>query len=235
MITRSLALLLGLLLLVGQDTDLEQRSQDQLLLQPLQGFIGSWRGVGQPRRGSTVGSWKQLDDWQWKFEEDRASLYFSTKDGKFFRDGHLRATETEGIFELVTNPKPEKAAPQSFRGKLDQAGRLVLVNPDAAAGQPARITLRLLARGDRMTMLVEQRLGKSFYSRLAEIGCTRQGSDFGKGQAFPECIVSGGRGTIEVTFQGKTYHVCCSGCKDFFDDDPEQALAEYRQRLADKK
>ena len=95
--------------------------------------------------------------------------------------------------------------------------------------------MRLLARGDRMTMLVEQRLGKSFYGRLAEIGCTRQGSGFGKGQAFPECIVSGGRGTIQVTFEGKDYYVCCSGCKDFFDDDPEQALAEYRQRLAEKK
>ena len=235
MITRSLVLLVGLLLFAGPGDNPEQRTEDQRQLQPLQDFIGSWRGVGQPRRGSTVGSWKQLDKWQWKFEEDRASLYFSTMDGKFFRDGRLRAAGKEGTYELVANPQQEKSDPQSFRGKLDEAGRLVLLNPDAIAGQPARITLRLLARGDRMTMLIEQRLGKSFYSRLAEIGCTREGSGFGKGQAFPECIVSGGRGTIEVTFEGKEYFVCCSGCKDFFDDDPRQALAEWQMRLKDKE
>ena len=235
MITRSLALLFALLLLARQDVDPGQRNKDQRLLEPLQGFVGDWRGVGQPRRGSTVGSWKQLDNWKWRFEQGRASLSFSTMQGTFFREGHLRATEAEGIFELLARPPQEKAALQRFRGKLDPSGRLVLLNPDAAAGQPARVTVRLLARGDRMTMLFEQRLGKSFYSRLAEIGYTRQGSGFGKGQAFPECIVSGGRGTIEVTFGGKTYYVCCSGCKDFFDDDPEQALAEYQQRLDNKQ
>lgn len=232
---KNLALALVIVILAGQGDDLEQRNGDQLLLQPLQGFVGSWRGVGQPRRGSTVGSWKQLDEWQWKFEEGHASLYFSSAESKFFRSGQLRPTGKKGFFELVVQPQPEKSTPRRFQGRLDEAGRLVLVNPDAIPGQPARITMRLLARGDRMTMLVEQRLGKSFYGRLAEIGCTRQGSGFGKGQAFPECIVSGGRGTIQVTFEGKNYYVCCSGCKDFFDDDPEQALAEYRQRLAEKK
>jgi hypothetical protein len=163
-------------------------------------------------------------------DKEGASLYFSTMDGKFFRSGSLTPADKKGLFELVANPQKEKSAPQLFSGRLDEAGRLVLVNPAAEGGQPARITLRLLAKGDRMTMLIEQRLGKSFYSRLAEIGCTRQGSSFGKGQVFPECIVSGGRGTIEVTFEGKTYRVCCSGCKDFFEDDPQRALAEYRER-----
>jgi hypothetical protein len=230
MIARSLVMLFALVVLAAPDAEKDGRSKDQRALQPLQGFIGSWRSVGQPRRGSTLGSWKQLDEWQWKFGKEGASLYFSTMDGKFFRSGSLTPADKKGLFELVANPQKEKSAPQLFSGRLDEAGRLVLVNPAAEGGQPARITLRLLAKGDRMTMLIEQRLGKSFYSRLAEIGCTRQGSSFGKGQVFPECIVSGGRGTIEVTFEGKTYRVCCSGCKDFFEDDPQRALAEYRER-----
>ena len=48
---KNLALALLMVVLAGQGDDLEQRNQDQLLLQPLQGFIGNWRGVGQKNIG----------------------------------------------------------------------------------------------------------------------------------------------------------------------------------------
>ena len=46
------------------------------------------------------------------------------------------------------------------------------------------------------------------------------------GSTAPECIVTGGKGTIPVGFGGKTYYVCCSGCKELFDDATMIGLAD---------
>ena len=68
-----------------------------------------------------------------------------------------------------------------------------------------------------------------FY-RLAEVGYTRQGVAFAAGESYPLCVVTEGRGTIKVSYKGRTYYVCCSGCKELFDDDPEGVLAEAEAR-----
>ena len=50
----------------------------------------------------------------------------------------------------------------------------------------------------------------------------------------PECIVSGGLGTMKVTYKGKDYYVCCSGCRDEFKSDPEKYIKEYEERKKEK-
>ena len=49
------------------------------------------------------------------------------------------------------------------------------------------------------------------------------------------CIVTEGKGTSKVSYKGKTYWVCCSGCRDAFLDDPEGVLADARQRANERK
>ena len=74
------------------------------------------------------------------------------------------------------------------------------------------------------------------YSRLAEVGATRKGSSFRQGgRRWPECVVTGGLGTIAVEYEGKKYFVCCTGCRDLFNEDPAGVLADYRQRKAEEK
>ena len=60
---------------------------------------------------------------------------------------------------------------------------------------------------------------------------------FAAGESYPLCIVTEGRGTIQVSYKGKTYWVCCSGCRDLFNDKPESVLAEAaaRQKATAKK
>ena len=43
--------------------------------------------------------------------------------------------------------------------------------------------------------------------------------------------------TIAVSYKGKTYYVCCSGCRDLFNENPEAILAEAaeRQRVKGKE
>jgi YHS domain-containing protein len=48
-------------------------------------------------------------------------------------------------------------------------------------------------------------------------------------------VVTGGAGTIPVTHKGKTYYVCCTGCRDAFNDDPEGTIAAYEKQKAESK
>ena len=72
--------------------------------------------------------------------------------------------------------------------------------------------------------------------RSGEVGYTREGAKLASSdQTGPECVVSGGVGTIKVSYKGETYFVCCTGCRDAFNDDPETFLTEYKARLEKKK
>jgi YHS domain-containing protein len=39
---------------------------------------------------------------------------------------------------------------------------------------------------------------------------------------------------MQVTHKGKTYYVCCSGCRDAFRDEPEKYIREYEESLKKK-
>ncbi|MBL9125979.1 MAG: hypothetical protein JNG90_20215 [Planctomycetaceae bacterium] len=211
-------------------------------LAPFRDLVGAWRGVGQPQRGSTRGAWVEKGQWEWKFADGHATLVFRSPEGKVIRDAELRPATAAGVFDLIVQPPPptpKSETPQprtTYTGKADADGRLVVTASDPPADLPARITLGLVANGDRLIMLLERKApaGERF-SRLAEVGFTREGSQFGKGTTQPECVVTGGHASIAVEHEGKTYYVCCGGCRDLFNEDPAQVLADYRERKAAEK
>ncbi|HET6879375.1 MAG TPA: hypothetical protein VFI31_04445 [Pirellulales bacterium] len=212
-------------------------ASDKAALAPLQTFVGLWRGVGQPRRGSSQDAWTETADWSWKFTDGRATLVFASPKGKFYRSGKLQPAGEKATFELIAE-RADDSGDDHFSGKLDDAGQLVLLAADdekRPAEAPARITIRTVADGDRLLVLYEKRASGERYARLAEVGATRVGAAFAKGSGEPECVVTGGVGTIAVEYQGKKYYVCCTGCRDLFNDDPEGVLAEYRERKAAEK
>lgn len=212
----------------------EQINADKAALAALQPFVGEWRGVGQPRRGSSQGAWTEKAHWIWEFADGRAALVFESSDGKFFQSGKLSPGSEEGTFDLTARRRDAKDDAH-FSGRIDEGGQLVLVRDgNAGLNEPAHITLRTVADDDRLLVLYEKRLPGSDdrFARLAEVGYTRRGASFAKGSGEPECVVTGGLGTIEVSYAGKKYYVCCTGCRDLFNDDPEGVLADYRERKA---
>jgi hypothetical protein len=235
------ALLLGA---AGAELKNSDRIQnDKQALARLQVYIGGWRGVGQVRRGSNQGAWTEKADWAWKFDGDHAALVFDSPQGKYYRSGRLHGGEKPGSFELIAK-RPDGKTEDRFVGGIDGKEQLVLVaarekSSEAAKdaeAPPDRISLRTVADGDRLLILYERQIaGGDRFTRLAEVGYTRQGSSFAKGSSQPECVVTGGLGTIEVAYKGKTYLVCCTGCRDLFNDDPEGVLADYRERKAQEK
>lgn len=212
----------------------DRTAADKAALAPLQKYVGSWRGVGQPRRGSSQGAWSETADWSWRFTDGRAMLVFDSPKGKFYRSGKLLPAGEKGSFQLIV-ARADKSGEDVYSGSINDAGELLLTTPagdEHRADAPARITLRTVADGDRLLMLYEKHAPGGRYTRLAEVGYTRAGASFAKGSGEPECVVTGGVGTIAVEYEGKKYYVCCTGCRDLFNDDPAGVLAEYRQRKA---
>ncbi len=227
-----LAIAVGLVTMLAADQPPQPPSPKQALTQ-LQGFVGDWRGVGQVRRGSTQGAWRETCGWAWKFTDEQSALTFKIDDAKFLRDGALQWNATGQRYELTARGTKEGQS-VTYAGQLDDGGKLVLVADKTPESLPARLSFRQVAGGDRLIVLYERRAGENRFLRMAEVGYTRTGSDFGKGKSYVECVVTGGVGTIRVSFQGETYYVCCTGCKEYFDADPAGVLAEYRERKADE-
>jgi hypothetical protein len=99
-------------------------------------------------------------------------------------------------------------------------------------GPQTRCTIRIIS-DIRITLLFEEKpTPAGSLRRMAEIGLTRAGSKLASGNTGErQCVVTGGLGTIKVSHDGKTYYVCCEGCKQAFDADPEGTLKAYRERL----
>lgn len=228
-----LATAVGLLAMLAADQPPAAVSARQALTQ-LQGFVGDWRGVGQVRRGSTQGAWQEECGWAWKFGAEQTALTFKIDDARFLRDGALQWNPQSKQFELTARGTKEGESVK-YAGELDDDGKLVLEAKQVPESLPSRLSFRQVASGDRLIVLYERRSGTNRFLRMAEVGYTRSGSNFGKGATFVECVVTGGVGTIAVRHQGQTYYVCCTGCKDYFDADPEGVLAEYRERKAEEK
>ena len=91
---------------------------------------------------------------------------------------------------------------------------------------------------NRMWMEVYQRSGKNL--RLQDnVASQRDGTSFALAETNygdRECIVSQGLGTMTVSYMGRTYYVCCSGCQAAFNDDPTFWINKALERKkAEKK
>lgn len=204
-------------------------TQEQEQLAKLQSLVGQWRGVGQPQRGSTKGSWTESADWAWRFGEGGPALVGKLPDGRYFSELVVTAGKEDGQFAVAGKPAKDGEAIR-FAGRLDEQGQLIVEAEKPREGMPERLSLRFVAGGDRLLVLMERRTMGGTLARLAEVGYTRAGSGFGKLTNARECIVTGGLGTIEVSHAGKTYYVCCTGCRDYFNESPEKVLAEGAAR-----
>jgi hypothetical protein len=224
---RNLLLTAGLLAtvaIVSAEAPKGDAAAEKAALSELNSLIGGWRGIGQVRRGSNSGAWSEHGEWTWKFEDHKASIQYDVEKGKLFRSGRVSYAPDTKTYTLVATLPDETT--RTYAGQLD-GKKLVLTTPEDA-DEVHRLTVTKL--NDERTLVLYEKRTKSQeqFSRVAEVGYTRDGVRLAKeGSNGPECVVTGGVGTITVSFKGKTYYVCCTGCKQAFEDDPEGVLAEY--------
>lgn len=209
------------------------RAAIQKALAPFNALIGGWRGSGQVRRGSISGAWRETGTFVWKFSGGETGIEYLVKDGKHLSQGLVSwDPETEEFTMDAILPDKSK---RTYRGTFEKKVLTLTSEPDRDE-MVSRITMRQLNEKRMLVLFEKRRADQSFYARVGEVGYTREGTRLASSDSSgPECIVTGGAGTIKVTHKDKTYYVCCTGCRDAFNDDPEGILADYRARLNEKR
>src|SRR6478735_1430714 len=81
----------GVLVVAAIVAEDKSRTDQKGQLSKLQPLVGSWRGVGQPQRGSTKDSWIEEADWAWSFGKDGPALVAKLPKAKFFSELRLTA------------------------------------------------------------------------------------------------------------------------------------------------
>jgi hypothetical protein len=196
-------------------------------LQELQEFVGGWKGSGTTERDKTA-IWKENAAWSWKFKGEDSWLVVEFKDSKIYKSGELRYLPDKKVYKLTMTDKMDKAL--EFKGTLKKTTlTLERVDPDTKEGQQLKINTA--GGGDRLvfTYLVKP-VNRTAFNQEWQIGLTREGVSLAGGKKGPECIVTGGLGTTAVTYKGATYYVCCSGCRDAFNENPAKYIAEYEAK-----
>lgn len=212
-----------------RNTDkLSPRRVIQKNLESLNLLIGTWRGTGQLRRGSSQGAWQEKSSFVWKYGQETAAIQFTTQDSRYFAEASLTwdPKEQQYLLNAVLLDQSTRTYTGSFQNRV-----LQLESAPDHNGIIHRLILRIL-NDQRILIIHEQRKQtQSATTRLCEIGYTRDEVRLAAaGQAGPECVVSGGAGTIKVSYKGTVWHVCCAGCRDAFDADPERIIDEYKNR-----
>jgi hypothetical protein len=234
-ILAGLALIIAVSLVANDIKTPDDEAVQKERLAALQSLVGTWRGVAQPQRGSTKDSWIEEADWIWSFGPEGPALVAKLPKSKYFKQLKLLPGKEASGFVLVAKPIAG-GDDARYAGNFAGQEQLVLVAEQPQDDLPQRLSFRFVAGGDRLLILMEKKnaAGDQFI-RLAEVGYTRQGSGFGKTSSQRECVVTGGLGTIEVMHAGKTYYVCCTGCRDYFNENAEKVLAEYVARKEAEK
>ena len=201
------------------------------LLQPFNSIVGSWRGIGQPRRGSRQGAWQETTICRWDFTGDQPAIRFDANKGKQFET--LTLTVEPDNKQLVLTQRIDKEIIRTYHGALPAKWpqKLQLIAGPDEMGVSHRCTIEQL-KDIRLVLLFERRTDpKGSYRRVVGIGYTRSGHKLAKGNGNQrECIVTGGLGSIAVSHEGKTWYVCCEGCRQAFDDAPDEIIAAYLDR-----
>jgi len=234
----ALGFLMGLIGLVvpALAADKADKSEAKDALKELQEFIGGWKGNGgpdKPRPSPRDPVWSENVSWSWRFKGDDAWLSMAIKDGKLYKSGELRYLPGKKVYQLTLTSKEDKKL--VFEGKIEREV-LKLQRVDADTKATELITMNTAAEGDRFIYHVAHKnKGTTIWRKDYLVACTREGVSLGKVDKKNECVVSGGLGTRPVSYKGETYYVCCSGCAEAFQENPEKYVNEYKAKKAGKK
>jgi YHS domain-containing protein len=224
---------LGMASALAADQPEKQKSPREAL-QAFGDLIGSWNGTGTMPSGTIEDKqknfWTEKMAWEWQFKGKDAWLKVDFEKSRNFSGGELRYVPDKDNFALtLTTLKKEKI---TYVGTLEK-NKLTLERDGDKESQ--RLVFTFLHSNRFLYSYAVRSQGRPLFSNKWTVGATKEGVPFAVGDKGPECIVSGGRGTITVSFMGKTYYVCCSGCRDEFNANAAKYVKEYEEKQAKAK
>lgn len=218
-------------------------------LQPLQVLLGQWRGTTRRE----FESFKAVDshEWVWDLRTDPAqpALTLNSDKSPYLRKGRLTwdTQQQQFLLTAVDGDGKERRfsgefteAPHEITGSDDKLHRVyrLELNEETTDAQEAWQVAFVQQENNRYLLEVARRRGKAAYARWDTVSTQREGTSFALSDtdyAEKTCIISEGLGTTEIVFKGRSYWVCCSGCKAAFEEDPEKWIARAAVRAKDKK
>ncbi len=230
-LTLSFLLMFAVTWNLGFSQEPSQANTAKQSLERLNDLIGEWRGTGQVRRGSTRGAWRQTGEFVWDFSKKTPAVKYVVDNGKLTESGFITWNENDKYRLELTDSKEETRV---YTG--DWSGKKLLLT-SKANDQDIRYRITVTPLNEKRSLVLHEKTssgGASFF-RIAEVGYTRAGTRLAiPGGGKRECVVTGGTAQTAVTFEGETYYVCCSGCKQAFDDDPAGVIADFKARLKER-
>ena len=210
--------------------DAEEPASAKEALQALNEYIGDWKGTGDVERAKpgSKNFWSENVSWTWRFKKDEAWLAMAIKNGKLFKSGELRYSMDAKKYQFTAvDPKDKKLV---FEGVLKN-GLLLLERTDEEKKETQQISMNVAGDGVRFNYWYKTKpLTKKVYGAGYLVACNKEGEALGGKSKGKECVVSGGLGKIEVSFKGETFYVCCTGCRDAFNENPEKYVKEFKAK-----
>jgi len=230
----------------GSKPDPEKQIQTIIAkLQPLQVLLGQWRGT--TRRDYE--NFKAVDNHEWVWDlrtkpvqpaltiqSDKspyiktARLTWDTAQSKFVLTVFDPAGVTKEFSGDFTDPVHEIVGSDD---KLHKVFRLEFDQNDTGDNSEVWQFAFAQQENNRYLLEVAKRRGRANFARFDTVSTQREGTSFAvsdTGYAEKTCIISEGLGTMEVTYKGRSYWVCCTGCKAAFEEDPATWIARAAKK-----
>ena len=219
-------------------------------MQPLQIVLGKWRGTTR----KTFGMFKAVDSllWVWDFQTDRnqPALVITSDASPYIRDGRLTYSLQDKKYKLST--QDQEGIKREFLGEFiqepaDEPGdddkpqrtfKLEFTETERKDAEPRWQIVFNQQENNRYLMELSRARASGKFNKLDTVGTQREDTSFALNlDDYKEmtCVVSQGKGTIQVSHKGKTYWVCCTGCKATFEDEPEVWLARMAEKQKEKE
>ena len=230
----------------GSQEDTEKQIQTIIShLQPLQILLGQWRGTTRRE----FQNFKAVDnhEWVWDLRTDakRPALTIESDKSPYLKKGRLSWDVERQKFILTSTDAAgtERKYSGDFAepvheivggdDKLHRVFRLELNQDAGTEGSEFWQLAFAQQENNRYLLEIAKRRGNADFARYDTVSTQREGTSFALSDtdyAEKTCIISEGLGTTEVTYKGRSYWVCCSGCKAAFEEDPETWITRAAAR-----
>ncbi|MCH9791512.1 MAG: hypothetical protein K0U82_11920 [Planctomycetes bacterium] len=227
-------------------TDLpDEQKFDNVLeaLKPLQIMLGDWGGVTNKK----IGGFSSVEtlDWVWDLQSNPAqpALVMKADKSRYYENARLTYLTDKQMYQLTLTNKagqkriyegtfsvPLKKVPGDDNPNIMHSTYKLSLSLVEPANEKKRAQIILNQQNNNRYLFELYDLRGESYARFDTISTRRKGTSFAKSDSdygSKTCVISGGLGTSQVTYQGKSFWVCCSGCRKAFDADPEKWIAKY--------
>ncbi len=219
-------------------------------LHGLQILLGTWRGITQKQYGGN----KAVDqtEWVWDFQTapEQPALVMDSAKSPHYREARLTYLPDQKQYQMtLTDAEGRKsvyqgqftaeiANDQGEDGKPQRTYKLELTQTDAKENEAGRLVFNQQDNNRYLLEIYRQRGNNDRFLRVDTVSTQREGTSLAASDedyGDKTCIISGGLGTITVSYQGQSYYVCCTGCQAAFNDDPARWIARFQEQKQEQQ